>query len=195
MALVSQPDLATSSPSVLALGRGAASMPDIVRRSIPQATFTTCEPDEPLPNARFDLILAIEAFGALDRDTALAMMSERVAPGGALVASDFVGVPSEQGASRCALEYSSERALADYDSRLARAGFSDIHVTDVTYETWYRFNKSSRIYFGSKLLLFHLEREGYEAILRALPGGDLIVDAYVVVRAAMPLQATAAADA
>lgn len=191
LALASRPDFVSSAPKVLAVGRGAADMSDIVCRSVPQARVTTCEPDEALPHGRFDLVVAIEAFSTLDRNVAFATLSERVRPGGVVVVADFLGSPSDQAVSRRGLEYSSDAALADYRQQLAQAGFSELHVTDVTHETWYRFNKSSRIYFGSKLLLYHLEKEGYEAILRALPGGGLIVDAYVVVRATVPLESTA----
>ncbi|MBX3411464.1 MAG: hypothetical protein KF708_02010 [Pirellulales bacterium] len=186
LALTSRADLATTSPRVLAIARGAADAPAIITRLLPQAFVTTCEPDEPLPSDQFDVILAVEAFSSLERAAAYQTLAERLVAGGVIVAADPIGPTLDEGVARQSVEYVSDKIVSDLAAMLAQAGLVDIHITDVTHETWYRFNKSSRIYFGSKLLLYHLEKEDYEAILRALPGGDLIVDAYVVVRGQMP---------
>jgi len=194
MAMTARADLATGAPRVLVIAHGAAAAPAIIRRTLPQATFTTLEPNQPLPNDRFDLIVAVEAFATFDRATAYATLAQRTAPGGVFVASDLLGPTIEAGASRTLLEYSSDELRGEIAQYLAQTGFADVHITDVTHETWYRFNKSSRMYFGSKLLLYHLEKEDYEAILRALPGGEMVVDAYVVLRGVIPAEVPVSSD-
>jgi hypothetical protein len=179
---------AGSPPSVLAIGPDADALANYLRQRWPSATVTGAQTEiaaELLPDDSLDVIAWIEGPSATDRATGLGLVRRLLKPGGRLLAADVIGGPEET--ADALLPWPDAAGLVQaYQADLTRAGFVEGKVVDTSRETWSRFYRHSREYFASKLLLQQIDQEQYDRILKALPGGGMVVAAYVVLSAEKP---------
>jgi SAM-dependent methyltransferase len=162
------------------LAVGAAGLASAWQARRPSDTVTAAE-GLPLPagDGAWDVIVWVEGPGAADRPAALAEVRRCLAPGGRLLAADLLGTRPDGPDAPPEPDLLTET----YERDLAAAGFGEGRVIDATRETWRRFVRHSREYFGAKLLLQQIDQDRYDSILAALPGGRLAVAAYVLVTA------------
>ncbi len=184
------PDPAEGAPrSILAIGTGAAGLKAPLSRLSLNATVTT-PADNPdgsamLPAAAFDAVVWVEGPSAVDRPRALRRVGHALKPGGWLLAADLIGSPLHR---EDLLRRDTDTALLvrSYEQDLRAAGLVDGRILEVTRETWERFYRHSREYFGAKLLFQQIDQEQHARILEALPGGGLVVATYLLVSARKP---------
>ncbi len=179
--------LPPESPSrVLALGADAATLTAHLRRRWPAAEVTGGNPEAaPGPGDSFEVVVWLEGPGNVDRAVRLGAVCRLLKPGGRLLAADLIGGPEEE-ADRL-LDLPDSAALVQaYQADLASAGFVDGNVVDITRQTWARFYRHSREFFTGKLLLQQIDSDTFTSLLRALPGGGMVVAAYVAVSATRP---------
>lgn len=165
---------------VLALGPDAPSLADDLRQRWPAAVVANT-PIEVADNS-VDVTVWVEGPSATGRGASLRMARRLLKPGGRLLAADLIGGPEQETDRLLALPDSAQLVQA-YLADLAEAGFVEGQVVDVSRETWARFYRHSREFFAGKLLLQQIDSAKYGCILDALPGGGMVVAAYVVVSA------------
>jgi SAM-dependent methyltransferase len=151
------------------------------RNIVPQATVVAGRESRlKLSADRFDLIVWVEGPDLRERERTLGQIRRALKPGGLFAATNLVShspvIPPAPFAE-----------ISDrYRAALEAAGLAHLRILDGTDLTWTRFLENSRAYFRTKLLFGELERDRYQSILRELPGGDDMVDAYVIVYASKP---------
>ncbi len=179
-----------SSPSgVLALGPDAKTLAAYLRQRWPAATVAGAAAEVPaVPPDSLDAVVWIDGPGNVERAARLAAVRRLLKPGGRLLAADMTGGPEEEAVDLLALPDAAQLVQA-YQADLAAAGFVEGQVVDVTRETWARFFRHSREFFLGKLLLQQIDSEKFGRILKALPGGGMVVAAYVVASAVTPQEA------
>jgi SAM-dependent methyltransferase len=171
--------------TVLALGPDAAALARYLRQHWPAATVSDVATEAglaPLPDGSVDIVLWVEGPSATDRAAALRAVRRVLKSGGRLLAADLLGGPEEAADTLLALPDAAKLVEA-YQADLAGSGFVKAQVVNVTRQTWSRFYRHSREHFAAKLLLNQLDQPQYDRILKALPGGGMVVAAYVAVSA------------
>lgn len=194
--------------SLLAIGSGAEALAAFVRRVRPAATVTALEnpalhrlaelgsqPRAPMikspghrtevPGRTYDVVLWVEGPSTGPRAVALHQTWALLRPGGWFVGTDLLGSPhaDEAGLFR---DTNLTELLRTCEADLLAAGFEGVRLIEATRETWSRFYRHSREFFAAKLLLQQMDQDRYRQILEALPGGKLVVAAYVFLSATRP---------
>jgi hypothetical protein len=132
------------------------------------------------PNT-YDAIMWLEAPSRGDRRRALRDAARALKPGGVLLATDLVGTSAAQLTDYLPPETAAGDALARCQRELTAAGFATADVHDVTARGWHAFYQHSREYFLTKLLFQQIDSERYEALLAALPGGQMAIEAHLMI--------------
>lgn len=199
---------APAKPRVLAIGIGAPEIAGQVRRRLPRANVTPHDPHDALipagrkrfgrspispsalrhhlPAESFDLVVWIEgpsgSFGP--RTSALSEVAGVLRTGGAMVAADLLGIDVDEAAEPRRRELNLWTPAEAYRRDCEAAGLGEVRLIDATHHGWFRFCRHSREYFTLRLLLHHLDRERFSAVMAGLPGGESIVESYQLVYAA-----------
>jgi len=134
--------------------------------------------------ATYDVVISIEGPHRQARAAAWVEMHRVLKPGGHLIASDLLGHPARDwDASSC---QTADQFVAAYEGELLQAGFDNGRVLNVTRKTWQVFRGHSSQHYLVKLLFQEIDRDQFDSILAALPGGELLVAAYVLAYARKP---------
>jgi SAM-dependent methyltransferase len=191
---------------VLAIGAGADELARYVTRRWHAAAVDTIEvpgwlggtshrngwrktPAERLPrlkakNETYDLVLWIEGPSRIDRPTALAEARRVLRAEGCLLSADVVGDAPEDwvrpSRKRSHGLLDRPKAMDAYRQDLENTKLEAVNLADITRQTWFRFYRHSRHYVATKELFSQLDAQQRDAILEALPGGRMAVEAYVV---------------
>jgi SAM-dependent methyltransferase len=136
--------------------------------------------DKPLAEQSIDGVICIEATCQPDRPLRLKALARVLKPGGCLVLADFLGEPRfGRAAPQAPREAAALREALDLE--LAESGFQRMRqLVDATEVTWLRFSRHSQQYLATKRLFQQLTEEERAAFAAALPGGNLVVAAYVL---------------
>ena len=132
--------------------------------------------------ATFDAVLWIEGPTGDKRRERLRQAFAALRPGGRLIASDLLGVPTSRIPST-PLDAGSAAAIGSYEQDLQASGFHRPEIIDVTRPGWMSFHGHSRTFFGLKMLFHEIDQDRQKDILEALPGGGMMVEAHVLVSA------------
>lgn len=191
--------------ALLAVAPGAEALAAHLRRTHPAFTVTAVqsaafpewsrstgqERGDRIEQAQpiWDAVLWLEGSSAGERGPVLRKVWHLLRPGGRLIATDLLGSPFDQ-EERLHRDTDQDRLFHAYEDDLRQTGFEDVRVLDATRETWVRFYRHSQEFFAAKLLLQQLDAPRHAAVLRALPGGETVVAAYVLVSAVRPRDTT-----
>jgi hypothetical protein len=136
-----------------------------------------------LTGSLFDVVLWVEGPSACgDRLRGLREARRVLRRGGCLIAADLAGHPKAD-LAHYSPRLDDEPASKVFNRQLRQVGFTQPWVVDATAQTWSPFFKHSQEHFTCKALLHQIDREQEDRIFAALPGGDLVVEAYLIVSA------------
>jgi hypothetical protein len=169
--------------NVLAIGIKAEGLERELSRLLSPETvkaFEGATPLEPFADSWADLVIWIEGPSGGDRTRGFADVWRALKPGGFFLAADLLGSPFDR-EDHLLAEADTTTLLRSYQDDLQRAGFADARVVNITRKGWQRFYRHSREFFGTKLLFQQLDQDRYARVLAALPGGNLVVAAHVLV--------------
>jgi len=138
--------------------------------------------------ATFDAVLWMEGPSRHNRQAALAEAFRVTKPAGWLVASDLFGQPRDRLGIDLNQPWDVQVSLQNYYQDLSQNGWKTARVIDATHLGWVRFSRSSHEHFAAKNLFHHLDDDGYRAALAALPGGDMLVEANLLLTAVKTAQ-------
>lgn len=154
------------------------------RRSIFSRSKSSAVPQlADLPDASVDILLWIEGPSRQSRPRGLAQANRILRAGGYLLTSELIGSRLADLANASSRDISFLSPLERYRQELAAAGFTPLQVLDITQAGWQRFYHHSRQFFLTKLLLQQIDQDRHSEILQALPGGELAVEAHLIVSA------------
>ncbi len=151
------------------------------KRPFRSAKNLAYEGHEPL-----DIVVWHEVSSDADnRRAALAGAYRALRPGGVLIAAELLGIPrAELGTVREVPPLVG--AVDRYRDDVQAAGFVDARFVDIGNRGWRAFQRHSTRHFLIRLLLGQIDRARFDAILAALPGGGLLVEAHELMYARKP---------
>jgi hypothetical protein len=135
-------------------------------------------------DASADVLLWIEGPSKRSRQAALREAHRVLRAGGTLLAADLAGTPID--ALPRAATPPGPSAVEACERELTEAGFVEARVVDISRHGWQQFYQNSRQFFLTKLLFQQIDTTRHKEVLRALPGGDVAVDAHLLIAAHKP---------
>jgi hypothetical protein len=174
--------------SIVLVAAGAGEAHSLLGDRWPNACATTVDLAEevrwstgtlPVAAASCDLLIQVESPSLSGNPSVLSECRRVVKYGGHLLLAGPIVATAPTPAAASPVE----ALLAECRQFLDRSGFECLQAIDITASTWAMFERHSREYFASKLLLQQIDQSQYQQIMAALPGRSALVAAYVVLLA------------
>jgi hypothetical protein len=129
----------------------------------------------------YDALMWIEGPSQTNRRRGLRDAYRALKAGGVLLASELIGRSARDLTDYVAPDAAETKTIECYEQDLLAAGFRNVQVFDITSQGWRLFFGHSREFFLTKLLFHQIDAQRYEALLAALPGGQMAIEAHLMI--------------